>query len=155
MLAASTVAAQGGGLYSGMAEAERNNAAPTIGRPKTLFEQFTEQLRLDGKTQAPAAEEIIVGYAKESGPIAQEMLRTRQVLVNAELANRPEDIKSALDAYTAAAAKMATLEAQAFAKVYALLKPNQQSRAPDAFKIMAGIFIPPGPPAPRPGRGGR
>jgi hypothetical protein len=96
-----------------------------------------------------------VSYAKEAVPVAQEMLRTRQVLVNAELGSKPDEVKAALETYSAAAAKMAALEAQAFAKIYALLKPNQQSRAPQAFTLMAGIFVPPAPPAPRPGRGGR
>jgi hypothetical protein len=155
VLTTTVASAQGGGLYSGMSEAERNNAAPTIGRPKTPFEQVSEQLRLDNKVQMPAAEEIVVSYAKEAVPVAQEMLRTRQVLVNAELGSKPDEVKAALETYSAAAAKMAALEAQAFAKIYALLKPNQQSRAPQAFTLMAGIFVPPAPPAPRPGRGGR
>jgi hypothetical protein len=154
VLTSSVVAAQGGGLYSGMAEAERNNAQPTIGRPKTIFEQFTEVLKLDQKTQVPGVEEIMTGAAKEAAPIAQEMLRTRQLLANAELGSKPDEVKTALDAYTVSATKMAALEAQAFSQVYALLKPNQQSKAAEAFATMAGIFAPASPAAPRPGQRG-
>jgi hypothetical protein len=35
---------------------------------------------------------------------------------------------------------MTGIEAEAFGKVYALLKPNQQSKAPQAFELMAGMF---------------
>src|SRR5438132_14414436 len=51
-------------------------------------------------------------------------------------------MKAAVDAYAAAAAKMAGVEARAFASVYATLKPNQQSNAPQAFALMAGMFQP-------------
>jgi hypothetical protein len=40
---------------------------------------------------------------------------------------------------------MASIEASAFAKPYATLKPNQQSNAAQAFTIMAGIFQPAAP----------
>ena len=48
---------------------------------------------------------------------------------------------------------MAGIEASSFGKVCALLKPNQQSNAPQAFAVMTGIFQPAG--AVRGGRGGR
>ena len=35
---------------------------------------------------------------------------------------------------------MTNIEAEAFGKIYALLKPNQQSKAPQAFELMAGMF---------------
>jgi hypothetical protein len=35
---------------------------------------------------------------------------------------------------------MARIEATTFAKVYGLLKPNQQAKAPQAFAEMAGFF---------------
>ena len=155
LAAGTTLAAQGGGLYSGMRGAgDTPAAAAAIGAPKTLFEQFTDQLKLDAKTQLPAVQEIIINASKEATPVARDMLQTRQALANAELGNKPDEVKTALAAYTTAATKMAALEAQAFASVYALLKPNQQSKAPEAFATMAGIFVPPAPTAPRPGQRG-
>jgi hypothetical protein len=53
-------------------------------------------------------------------------------------------VKVAQDAYTVAAAKMASVEAGVFAKVVASLTPAQQARGVDgfeqAFAIMAGFF---------------
>ena len=40
---------------------------------------------------------------------------------------------------------------ETFAKIYAMLKPNQQANAPQAFAIMAGMFQP----SPARGGGGR
>jgi len=79
-----------------------------------------------------------------SSDLAQKMLVLRQQLVNAILTNAPGDTKPLVDAYRAEAAKMAAIEARAFAKVYALLKPNQQSNATDAFALMGGVFEPQG-----------
>jgi hypothetical protein len=145
-------------LMSGVLSAQvgiRETPLPEIGRPLTPFEQFTNQLRLDAKAQLPAVTEIMGGAERQAAPVAKEMQQLRIQLVNAERDNNAADIKAALDGYMVAASKMAAIEADAFTKVYALLKPNQQSRAPEAFAIMAGIFVPPAPPAPRPGQRGR
>jgi hypothetical protein len=126
-------------------------SAPPIGLPQTLFEQFASRLRLDGRTQRPQAEEIFTAAAREALPVAQQMNQHRIQLVNAEIGGNPADAQAAIDAYTAAAARMAEIEAQAFGKVYALLTPDQHNRTAEAFQIMAGVFIP----SPAPARGGR
>jgi hypothetical protein len=116
-------------------------------RPRALtpFEQFADRLKLDAKTQAPQAAQIFSDAAKEAAPLGQQMLQLRQRLVNLALENKAEEMKPVQDAYAATAAKMAGIEASAFAKVYATLKPNQQSSASQAFAIMAGMFQPAAP----------
>ena len=61
-----------------------------------------------------------------------------------------DDLNKALADYAAAAAQMTKVEAEAFAKIYALLKPNQQAKADQAFELMAGMFA-----GGQGGRGGR
>jgi hypothetical protein len=120
---------------------------------RTPFEQFADRLKLDAKTQLPAVEQIFTEAQKEAAPVGQQMLQLRQRLINLALENKAEEMKPVQDAYAASAATMAGIEARVFAKVYATLKPNQQSSASQAFAIMAGIFQ---PAAPRGGaRGGR
>ena len=127
-----------GGVQSG--------APPSEGvRALTPFEKFADRLKLDEKTQVPAAQEIFTAAATEAAPVAVEMLQIRQKLLNVALSGSPEDQKAAEGAYTVAAAKMAGIEAAAFAKVYATLKPNQQSNAPQAFALIAGFFQAAGP----------
>ena len=48
---------------------------------------------------------------------------------------------------------MTGIEAEAFGKLYALLKPNQQSKALQAFELMAGLFAGTGMPGGGAGRG--
>ena len=49
---------------------------------------------------------------------------------------------------------MTSIEAEAFGKLYALLKPNQQAKAPQAFELMAGMFAGGGCQAERAAAGG-
>ena len=124
-----------------------DTGAPRIGtQRRTPYEQFGDRLKLDAKTQAPAVEAIFAGAQKEAAPVGVQMLQLRQRLVNLVLENKAEETKPVVEAYTAAAAKMTAIEARAFAKVYALLKPNQQSNASQAFAIIAGIFQQAAPP---------
>jgi hypothetical protein len=61
-----------------------------------------------------------------------------------------DDLKKTMDAYASVAAQVTGVEAKAFAKVCATLKPNQQGKAASAFELMAGMFN-----APAGGAGGR
>jgi hypothetical protein len=110
-------------------------------QPRTPVQQIADRLKLDPKTQVPTVEQICAEAMKEAAPVGQQMLQLRQQLVNLELAKAPEK-KPVVDAYAAAAEKMTAIEARAFAKIYATLKPNQQSNASQAFAMMAGMFQP-------------
>jgi hypothetical protein len=127
---------------------------PPIGQKQTPFEQMADRLDLDRRTQFPEAEVIFIEATRVTPPVAQAMQQARIRMVNAALEKNEADATAALDAYREAAARMATIEAEAFAKVFALLRPNQQSRAGEAFALIAGMFIPPPPAAARGGRRG-
>ena len=144
VLAVTVVAAQG--------RDAGGSGAPPMGGTQTPFEQFVDRLRLDAKTQLPAVQRIFTETATQASSVGQEMVRLRQQALDAYLAAKPDAAKQALDAYTIAAAKMTGFEAKAFGDVYALLKPNQQSKAPQAFELMGGLFNP--PPATSRGRRG-
>jgi hypothetical protein len=135
VLTAAVLGAQrgGGGTVAGIP------AAPTA-RAMTPFEEFADRLRLDQKDQVPQVVEIFNAAAVEAAPVGREMLQIRQTLLNVELNDAADQRQAVIDAYAAAAARMASIETAAFQKVYALLEPNQQSRAPQAFELMAGFF---------------
>jgi hypothetical protein len=131
-------------VQSGMGR--EDTGAPPIDRTTpTPFQQFVNRLRLDERSQIPAVQQIFSAALEEAAPVGQQMLQIRQQLVNLALAGKRDEMKPVVDAYTAAATKMTGIEARAFAKVYALLKPNQQSGAPDAFAAIAGMFHPQAP----------
>jgi hypothetical protein len=132
-----SLAAQGGGAGGG-----------------TRLDEFASKLKLDAKTQVPALQPIFADGAKAAAPLAQEMLTLRQKLVNLELVDNAAEIAATKVAYADAAARMAGVEVAVFQKVYALLQPYQQSKAPDAFDYMAGFFQASGPAGGRGGAGG-
>ena len=113
----------------------------------TQAELLGSRLRLDGKTQAPVVQEILTEAQKQAAPTVQELLTLRQELINLELNNRTADIQAALDKHTAAAARLAAVEAEAFKKIYAELRENQHERAAEAFVILGGLFYPPAAPS--------
>jgi hypothetical protein len=144
------VLAQGGGAATG------TGLPSSINAPRTIPQQFASKLKLD-REQAPVVDEILSAAASEAAPHAQQMLQLRQRLLNASRANLAEEVKAAQDAYAASAAKIAAIEAAAFAKVYAQLKPNQQKDGAEAFALIAGLFsnAPAGGGAPRGGMRGQ
>ena len=109
-------------------------------RNLTPFEEFVSKLKLDEKTQVPAVREIFVAAAQQAVPVNNEMLQIRQRLLNVMLTGTADEAKAVQAAYAVSAAKMTGLEAATFAKVYTMLKPNQQPRAPEAFAQLAGMF---------------
>lgn len=134
-------AAQNAPLQSGMGNDD--TAAPRLSLDEPLpGEKMIDRLKLDDKTQAPEVRLVLMDASREAAPVGQKMLELRQRLVNLELQNKPDEIAAATDAYAAAATEMAGIEARAFAKIYSVLKPNQQVNAPPAFAIMAGMFQP-------------
>jgi hypothetical protein len=124
-----------------------------INAPRTIPQQFSIKLKLD-RTQQPEVDKILTAAADEAARPTNEMLQARQRLLNALRTDAAADVTAAEQAYAAAAAKESRVEAEAFGKVYALLKPNQQKEAPAAFALLAGLFAKPAAPGAA-GRGGR
>lgn len=127
-----------------------HDGAPPM-RANTPFEDFVEELRLDTKSQVPPVQQLMIDGAKSANALVAELFKIREALLNVELTNNLEQKPAAVQAYQSGAAQMAALEAATFAKVYALLRPNQQSRAPGGFRQMAGFFFPDA----NPGKAGR
>ena len=142
MLAAPAFAQEEGGGGSGAGAGGgggRSGLPSDINAPRTIPQQFAAKLKLD-KTQGPAVDQILTAAATQAAPHAAQLLQIRQQILNALHANREDEVKAAQQAYSSAAADLARIEAAAFARVYALLKPNQQKEAPEAFALMAGLF---------------
>ncbi len=135
LIPSAALAQRGGGSGGG-------SGAPPM-RPNTPFEDFVEALRLDLDSQVPTVQQHMVAGATETAALVNELFLTRQQLLNLNLTNKTAEKAPVLQAYVAGSTKMAAAEAATFAKVYAVLKQNQQSRAPSAFAQMAGFFFPP------------
>ena len=117
---------------------------------QTPFDIFAERLKLN-RDQKAEAQTVLVDAMKESAPLRQQLAHSKAAIANAILGGKSEDdLKKIMDAYTSVVAQETGIETKAFAKVYAMLKPNQQGKAAAVFELMAGIFN-----APAGGAGGR
>ena len=120
----------GGGMGGGMPQMRRQS------RQDMLF----DKLKLN-KEQKEQATQILSAAMEKAAPTRDLLTKGRIVIANAITGKASEDeVKKMLGEYAAVSATMTGIEAEAFAKLYALLKPNQQSKAPQAFELMAGMF---------------
>jgi len=133
------LSAQNAPIQSGMGNDD--TGAPKVSLDEPLpGEKMIDRLKLDDKTQAPEVRLLLMDASRDATPVAQKILDVRLRLGNLALQNKVDEMPAATDAYAAAATEMAAIEARAFTKIYAMLKPNQQPNAPQAFAMMAGIF---------------
>ena len=145
----------GGG--SGMGGGARGGGMGAGGgtqRRATKAEQLADKLKLN-KEQREEASTILSAAFERAGSVRAELDKQRAQLAGAYIDGKTgDDLNKLMDDYTAAAVQMTKLEADAFGKIYALLKPNQQSKSVEAFELMAGMFNPPAAGRGAGGRGG-
>ena len=106
-------------------------------------EQLVSVLKLDGKTQVPAVQQILTDGQKDAAPVTQQLLQLREQMMNMAMAGKTPELSALADKYAVAAASLAKIEGNLFSKIYALLKPNQQAKAQEAFTVIGGLYLPP------------
>jgi hypothetical protein len=120
----------GGGMGGGTIQMRRQS------RQDMLF----DKLKLN-KEQKEQATQILAAAMEKAAPTRDLLTKGRIVIANAITGKASdEDLKKLFGEYTAVHAAMTGIEADAFGKIYPLLKPNQQAKAPQAFELMAGMF---------------
>ncbi|MCU1238132.1 MAG: hypothetical protein JWP63_6099 [Candidatus Solibacter sp.] len=129
----------GGGMPGGM-------------RRQSKEDLFFDKLKLN-KDQKEEAAKIMSAAREKAAPVREQLSKGRQLIVGLIMQKRDDDVKKLMGDYAIVAAQMTAIETEAFSKIYAQLKPNQQSKAPQAFEMMAGIFA--GGGMPGGGAGGR
>jgi len=153
--------AQGGRGGGGRVE---GGGPPMMGMrmPQSPQDILFDKLKLSGD-QKEQATKIVAEAMEKAAPSRDAINRGRTVIAN-HLTGKgsPEDLKKILTEFSMVEATMIGIEADAFGKIVALLKPNQQSKAAQAFPLMVGMFdgsLPDGggrgPGGPGRGRGGR
>jgi Spy/CpxP family protein refolding chaperone len=103
-------------------------------------EQMADKLKLN-KEQKDQLETILSAAREKAGPVRQQMDKQRAAIATAFIQGKSgDDVDKLLADYTAIASQMTSVETEAFGKIYAMLKPNQQGKAGQAFELMAGMF---------------
>jgi hypothetical protein len=141
-------------LAAGLASAQRgvgalNGRADDVGdslggmppgRPQGPYDRLFDKLKLS-KEQREEATKILTAANEQAAPTRELLTKGRMVLANHLTGNgTPEDYKKLLGQFATIDATMVGIEADAFGKICALLKPNQQAKAAPAFELMAGLF---------------
>ena len=139
----------GGGMSGGMGG---GGGMSRVVRPSKL-ELFAEKLKLS-KEQKDELIKILSAGREEATPLRQPIEQER-IIITEFLNGKADVLKKSLESYAALMAQMAGVEAKAFAKVLATLKPNQQSKSAQAFELLAGTFDPPSSGRGGMGRGGQ
>jgi len=149
MLAAALASAQGGrgggmeggmgGERGGMGEGGMGGGMPRMQRQSKL-DQIADKLKLN-KDQKDEVQTIFQAAMEQAKPVNDQITKGREVITGAIISGKTDDeIQKMMDQYAGLAAQITAIETQAFSKVYALLKPNQQAKASAAFELMAGMF---------------
>ncbi len=128
-----------GGGQSGALDTSAQRAQPI---PKSV--QLAERLKLN-KDQKEKAQAILVDANKEMAQVRTRLNQQRVQIANSVLGNgSQDDFNKLMEDYAAAEAQMTSIEVQAFAKICALLKPDQMTKAGSAFDLLAAVLDPPG-----------
>jgi len=107
---------------------------------QSRMDMFADKLKLKND-QKEQVQQIFSAAMEKAAPVRDQLSKGRQVIAQAMLAKAgDDDIKKLLNEYASISAQMTGIEAEAFTKVYAMLKPNQQKNAAQAFDLMAGMF---------------
>ena len=122
-------------------------------RRQTKQEMLFDKLKLNKEQKEEAAK--ILSAAMEKAAPTRDLLTKGRIVIANNITGKgsEEDLKKMWGEFTSVNATMTGIEAEAFGKLYALLKPNQQAKAPQAFELMAGMFA--GGGMPGGGGGGR
>jgi hypothetical protein len=134
-------AQRGVGSMEGMGDS-RGGGMQGMPRPQrqTRADQIAEKLKLN-KEQKEQMVAIFSAAREKATPIGAQLFKQRAEIATAMInGTTGDDLQKLLADYSATAAQLTGVEAEAFGKIYATLKPNQQKNAGPAFELIAGVF---------------
>jgi hypothetical protein len=121
---------------------------------QTKADQIADKLKLN-KEQKEQMMSIFSAAREKAVPVAAQLFKQRADIATAMINGKTGDeLQKLLTDYSATAAQVTGMEAEAFGKIYAILKPNQQKNAGQAFELIAGVFTVTGRGGQGRGRGG-
>jgi hypothetical protein len=138
-------------LAAGLAAAQRkgggNNSMGDMGMPRSAprisrFDAIAEKLKLS-KEQKDEAAGFFNAAQEAAAPLNEQIANGRKQITGAYIQNQAsgEGFDKLMAEYTGVLAQMADIEAKAYGKLYAILKPNQQKNASQVFaEQMSGLF---------------
>jgi hypothetical protein len=139
-----------GGIGGAAGMGGRGGGGDTGGGMPQMKRQTKQDMLLDklklNKEQKEEAVKILSAAMEKAAPARDLLTKGRIAIANSITGKASEDdLKKLLGQYTTVNLTLVGIETETFGKLYALLKPNQQSKAPQAFELLAGVFAGGGP----------
>lgn len=103
------------------------------------MEMISDMLKLN-KDQKKLVKTTLDEGQKSAAPVREQLTKGRKAISEAVASGSQDSINTAVNNYAAAEAQMATIELQAFAKIYPALEKDQQQHGGQFFAMMGGIF---------------
>jgi hypothetical protein len=122
-------------------------------RPRTpsKLELFVDKLKLN-QEQKEETQKILNAALERMGSVRMDVEARRAKIAGALIDGKPaDDVTKVTAEYAVASAQLMKIQADAFGKIWATLKPNQQSKGEQAFELLTQVFASVGA---RGGRGG-
>jgi Spy/CpxP family protein refolding chaperone len=142
LTAALATAQRGGGGGGGDEGGGRGgDMAPTLSRqPPNKMERIEAMLKLN-KEQRKQVKSVFDDAQKQAAPLRDQMIKGRMAIAGAIQAGKTEDeVRQAVNSFAALESQMASIEMNAFAKVYKTIDPDQRKAASPVFAMMPGLF---------------
>ncbi len=130
----------GGGMGGGGGEGMGGGMGGGGGMSRmSRMDMISEMLKLN-KEQKKLLKTTFDEGQKSANPVREQLAKGRKAIAEAVAGGNQDQINSAVNNYAAAEAQMATIELQAFAKIYPALEKDQQQHGGQLFAMMNGIF---------------
>jgi hypothetical protein len=111
-----------------------------IARRPSKTELFVDKLKLN-KEQQEEAQSILSAAIERLGAVRADMDSRKAKIAGAIIDGKPADEVTKLTAeYAESSAQCMKIEADAFGKILATLKPNQRQKADQAFELLTGML---------------
>lgn len=139
LTAAFATAQRGGGGEGGGGRG--GDMAPSISRqaPNKL-ERIEAMLKLN-KEQKKQVKSVFDEAQKQAAPLRDQMIKSRMAIVGVIQSGKTGDeLRQAVNGFAALESQMASIEMNAFAKVYKTIDLDQRKAASGVFAMMPGLF---------------
>jgi hypothetical protein len=103
------------------------------------MDQISTMFKLD-KDEKKQVKSIMDDAQKEALPVKDQMEKGRLNIAEAVAAGKQDQVDAAVKAYATTETQMASIEMNAFAKIYKVLDKDQQQKSPALYQMMPGIF---------------
>lgn len=141
-LTAALATAQRGGGGEGGGGGRGGDMAPSMSprQPPNKLERIEAMLKLN-REQKKQVKSVFDEAQKQAAPLRDQMIKSRMAIAGTIQSGKTEDeLRQTVNNFAALESQMASIEMNAFAKVYKAIDADQRKAAGGVFAMMPGLF---------------